>query len=167
MEHSRRSTQSMESARPLRVSFPNRRVLDPCHHSLGSVSALGSRTSNAVNEIIQKIGKEGGKMLLFCNLSPPLFLTAVFFSIHLSWWAIKRCYHGNARGRVSIGWAVCDENGPRTAPSADLSTPCLQFSLGLISQVGNIGEKWSNTPRLFRNGRVRLPLRCKSGEEKR
>lgn len=133
MKPSRRSTQSIESARPLRVSFPNMSVLHPCHHSLGSVSALGSHTSNTINEIIQQIGKgeKGKKMPIFCKPPPPsrsislslcCFLQypplVVGYKALLPWKCKRLCQHW-------LGWTWWKQ--PKDGPSADLPTLCLKI----------------------------------------
>lgn len=129
MKRSRRSTQSIESTRPLDASHSQTwtcythatTAWDPCLRL-----ALTHPTRSMKSSDRMERGEGGGEeKCLFSATFPPF--CCYLSSIHLLWWALKRRYHGNARGCVSIGWVECDENGPRTAPRPS-SLPSVRIS---------------------------------------
>lgn len=116
MEHCRRSTGSTERA-PTPCLIPKHERATPIPLLTWDQCLLSALTHPTLSmKSSDRLERKGGKkMPLFCNL-PPHHHHCCFSNIHLLWWAIKCCYHGNARGCVSIGWAIRDENSPRTAP---------------------------------------------------
>lgn len=108
------------------------------------------------NHPTDRKGKKGG-MPLFCNLPPPDLALSFLFSpplvvgykTLLPWKCKRLCQHW-------LGWTWWKQ--PKDGPSADLPTLCMKFFPGLISQVANIVEEWSNTRCQFRNDHVRPML---------